>query len=160
MGGLFLCYFIGFFGISFVDADEIVRQDLNASSLSVEKSSRSAIIKSSICIDETIKTCSSVKKSAPAQTKTNKSVKKVVHSDVQTFSDVEIAELVVTNQMKDHELEKHLDPHRAVVVRRLAFESKLNNRNALDELPHEHVLDYSKVLGANCEIVVGYVPIP
>ena len=77
---------------------------------------------------------------------------------MEQLSDEEIAGLVANNEMKDHELEKRLDAQRAVVVRRLAFESKLSNADALSDLPHEHY-DYKRVLGANCEIVVGYVPI-
>lgn len=70
-----------------------------------------------------------------------------------------MAQLVVSGAIKDHELEKRLDPHRAVTVRRIVFEKKLKS-NALAELPYEHSLDYSKVFGANCEIVCGFVPIP
>jgi hydroxymethylglutaryl-CoA reductase (NADPH) len=72
--------------------------------------------------------------------------------------------------MKDHELEKRLqDTHRAVVVRRIVMEAKLcglpgtgggTASSVLANLPHEPSLDYSRVYGANCEIVVGYVPIP
>ena len=63
-------------------------------------------------------------------------------------------------------LEKLLDPFRAVKVRRIAFNQKLNSvlatnsTNVLDKLPSEHDLDYGRVYGANCEIVVGYVPLP
>lgn len=75
--------------------------------------------------------------------------------------------MVLTHRLKDHELEKKLDPHRAVAVRRRVVESKLatlmppeNAAQAIRGLPHQHSLDYSKVHGANCEIVVGYVPLP
>ena len=70
---------------------------------------------------------------------------------------------MLTNQMKDHELEKRLDCFRAVAVRRLVVEHKLSSlghTGALEKLPHETDLDYSRVHGANCEIVVGYVPLP
>lgn len=78
-------------------------------------------------------------------------------------TDNAIAEMVLANQMKDHELEKRLDPHRAVQVRRIVMDRKLadlGHGGALAQLPHEHDLDYSRVYGANCEIVVGYVPLP
>jgi hydroxymethylglutaryl-CoA reductase (NADPH) len=85
-------------------------------------------------------------------------------SHVDQLSDEEVADLVLSNSIKDHELEKLLNPHRAVVVRRLVFQSKLEqsgtSSQVLDELPYQHALDYSQVHGANCEIVVGYVPIP
>jgi hydroxymethylglutaryl-CoA reductase (NADPH) len=70
---------------------------------------------------------------------------------------------VLCNKLKDHELETRLEPHRAVTVRRLAFSQKLaslNKPGVLDKLPCEPSLDYARVHGANCEIVVGYVPLP
>jgi len=140
--GIFLCYFIGFFGISFVDADEIAEQEMKSIKIKKVKSPRK-----SICIDERLK------KSISSKCSNEKSRR------IEELSDEEIAGLVVNNEMKDHELEKRLDAQRAVVVRRLAFESKLSNPDALSDLPYEHY-DYKRVLGANCEIVVGYVPIP
>lgn len=71
--------------------------------------------------------------------------------------------MVINNKIKDHQLEKLLDPYRAVEVRRLAFKSKLTSLNlgdALKDLPYESDLDYGRVFGANCETVVGYIPIP
>lgn len=82
-----------------------------------------------------------------------------VNVEVKELTDPEIASLVVSGKVKDHTLEKLLGCDRAVTVRRLAFESKLP-ANALGELPSSPSLDYSRVFGANCEIVVGYVPIP
>lgn len=38
--------------------------------------------------------------------------------------------------------------------------STLGHANALENLPSRHDLDYNKVHGANCEVVVGYVPLP
>merc|ERR1719162_422730 len=98
--------------------------------------------------------------------------KSVVPESLKELGDEEIANLVLSNKVKDHMLEKLLDPFRAVTVRRIAFNQKLysvlsenssdqqNISNVLDKLPSEHSLDYSRVYGANCEIVVGYVPIP
>jgi hydroxymethylglutaryl-CoA reductase (NADPH) len=97
---------------------------------------------------------SSFKKSSSSKLPTN----------LKELPDEDIAQLVLTNQLKDHELEKRLDPFRAVDVRRMAVNQKLapliGNENVLENLPCQHALDYSKVFGANCEIVVGYVPIP
>lgn len=85
-------------------------------------------------------------------------------ADIGAQSDEDIAQLVLTGSIKDHELEKLLTPPRAVVVRRLVMQCKLNQVNisntVLSKLPHEHALDYSRVHGANCEIVVGFVPLP
>jgi hydroxymethylglutaryl-CoA reductase (NADPH) len=76
----------------------------------------------------------------------------------------EIANLVLANNLKDHELEKRLDPFRAVTVRRIIASRKLaqvtGNTDILQNLPESPSLDYSKVYGANCEIVVGYLPLP
>ena len=86
-----------------------------------------------------------------------------VPSNLKEMQNEEIAALVLQDKIKDHQLEKLLDPHRAVEVRRLKFDAKLEslgNGGALNDLPHKHDLDYKRVLGANCEIVVGYVPIP
>ena len=91
------------------------------------------------------------------------SVIKTNLGDLENLTNAEIAELVLANKVKDHTLEKIFDPFRAVDIRRLAFEKKLSsigNGGALDELPSSPSLDYSRVFGANCEIVVGYVPIP
>jgi len=83
-------------------------------------------------------------------------------------TDEEIAHLVLTDQLKDHELEKRLgDAQRAVSVRRRVVQSKLESLHGSEQaasavagLPYRHSLDYSKVYGTNCEIVIGYVPIP
>jgi hydroxymethylglutaryl-CoA reductase (NADPH) len=93
------------------------------------------------------------------------------NEQIKELSDQEVADLVLSNKMKDHELEKKLDPFRAVTIRRLVFQAKLaslsNNSDkdddksaALEKLPSTPSLDYSRVYGANCEIVVGYVPLP
>ena len=75
--------------------------------------------------------------------------------------------MVLNGTLKDHELEKKLgDCTRAVVVRRRVMATKLRQiqpaatSDPLEHLPYQHSLDYSRVFGANCEIVVGYVPIP
>ena len=88
---------------------------------------------------------------------------KPLASSLKELSDEDVADLVLSNQLKDHELEKRLDPFRAVTVRRLVVQSKLSSLgrpHALDKLPTTPSLDYSRVHGANCEIVVGYVPLP
>jgi hydroxymethylglutaryl-CoA reductase (NADPH) len=84
-------------------------------------------------------------------------------TDLKELQDGEILSLLLQNQIKDYELEKRLDPHRAVVIRRMAMNAKLASLGlgeALESLPYTPSLDYSRVFGANCEIVVGYVPLP
>ena len=83
---------------------------------------------------------------------------------IKDLSNQEIVNLVLNNQLKDHELEKRLDPFRAVTIRRMACNVKLasvtGKTAVLQNLPESPSLDYSKVFGANCEIVVGYLPLP
>jgi hydroxymethylglutaryl-CoA reductase (NADPH) len=84
-------------------------------------------------------------------------------ANFEELSDDQVASMVLSKQLKDHELESQLDAFRAVRVRRIVMESKLaelGHAGALEELPSEHSLDYERVHGANCEIVVGYVPLP
>lgn len=81
----------------------------------------------------------------------------------QDWTDEQLAQLVLQRKWKDHELEKKLDTRRAVHVRRKVFELKLGTKPDFDwtqELPAQPSLDYASVYGANCEIVVGYVPLP
>jgi hydroxymethylglutaryl-CoA reductase (NADPH) len=95
--------------------------------------------------------------SDPASMKISKS------ADIKSMPDADIAQLVLQGTMKDHELEKKLDAFRAVDVRRIVMEarlSSLNLTNTLANLPSGPSLDYTRVHGANCEIVVGYVPLP
>lgn len=75
-----------------------------------------------------------------------------------SMSDEEVFAYLLDGSLKDHQLEKKLgDTERAVAVRRMLYEHTLNRK--LDNIPYQGY-DYDKVFGANCEIVVGYVPIP
>jgi len=146
----FLCYFFGFFGISFVDADEIM-EGQNFESSERSTSSKSKAVHPPAESTPVCTVPSSFEK--PSLSKT----------DLQSKSNEELSNMVLTGQIKDHQLEKLLDHHRAVDVRRLAFDSKLSSvgcGGALTDLPSGPSLDYSRVFGANCEIVVGYVPLP
>lgn len=78
--------------------------------------------------------------------------------DYLTASNEEVLQHLVAGTLKDHQLEKKLaDTERAVVVRRMLYETVLDKK--LDLIPYAHY-DYDKVFGANCEICIGYVPIP
>lgn len=84
-------------------------------------------------------------------------------TDYTEWTDEQLAQLVIERKWKDHELEKKLDALRAVQVRRKVFEQKLGKKAEFDwtqELPAKPSLDYASVYGANCEIVIGYVPLP
>jgi len=165
----FLVFFFGFFGISFVDADGLlaheeeevrIRQQQMQRQMQPAKSHHShnsgptksklhlPASSAPVCCDPT-----SMKTPAASKAPTN----------VKELPDEEIANLVHAGKIKDHTLEKLLDCDRAVAVRRLAFDAKLSTLNrggALADLPSGPSLDYSRVHGANCEIVVGYVPLP
>ena len=75
--------------------------------------------------------------------------------------DTEIINLVEKKHIAGHQLEKALsDPSRGVRVRRKIFMKNSNNlKRAMESLPYQHY-DYSKVMGACCENVVGYMPVP
>lgn len=163
--GIFLCYFFGFFGISFVDADLLERSsEVKKEALSTPRFSDSSIKSKQMRAPLHKPAMSTHPICEPSNKKASScSVTKTNHGDIESLTNAEIAELVLANKVKDHTLEKIFDPFRAVDIRRLAFEKKLasiGNGGALDELPSSPSLDYGRVFGANCEIVVGYVPIP
>lgn len=71
---------------------------------------------------------------------------------------VQLFSCLLSGSLKDYELEKKLgDCERAVSVRRLLYEHLVEKD--LSSIPFQNY-DYDKVLGANCEIVIGYLPIP
>jgi hydroxymethylglutaryl-CoA reductase (NADPH) len=78
--------------------------------------------------------------------------------DYTALADEDVLSHLITGTLKDYQLEKKLgDYERAVSVRRSLYEHVL--QKDLGNIPHMHY-DYNKVFGANCEIVIGYVPIP
>jgi len=78
--------------------------------------------------------------------------------DFSTLTNDEVLEHLVSGSLKDYQLEKKLgDYERAVGLRRNLYEHLLEKDLSL--IPYTGY-DYNKVFGANCEIVIGYVPIP
>ncbi|RPB12220.1 hypothetical protein P167DRAFT_169242 [Morchella conica CCBAS932] len=81
------------------------------------------------------------------------------------LSDVEAIELSLRNKIPGYALEKTLaDTTRAVKIRRsvISRTPATADKTALLErslLPYEHY-DYDRVLGACCENVIGYMPLP
>jgi len=148
-----LAYFFGFFGISFLDKSTIFRSP-SAYGLSGLAPSNNDFSKEGE---------SNVKKTKP--TFVEKSTPKKVEAnnisaidDLKNMSDEEVANLVLSGEIKDHTLEKQLaDCERAVAVRRKVMESKIGI--PISKLPYKGY-DYDKVFGCNCEIVIGYLPIP
>jgi hydroxymethylglutaryl-CoA reductase (NADPH) len=78
--------------------------------------------------------------------------------DFTCLTDEEVLQHLQSGSLKDHQLEKELeDCERAVHIRRKLYESILNKK--IDLIPYTGY-NYKNVLGANCEIVIGYIPIP
>ena len=168
---LCLAYFFGFFGISFLDNDTLSRSPSSVGLTEVEAEnikSVPAVTKTvapvvqpvrkpappapmhdaPICAEKGLKPAQPVPPPAPAGPE----------PDYTQLSDEEVLGHVLNGSLKDHMLEKKLaDTERAVVVRRMLYESTLGKK--LDLIPYANY-DYDKVFGANCEIVVGYVPLP
>ncbi|XP_030624150.1 3-hydroxy-3-methylglutaryl-coenzyme A reductase [Chanos chanos] len=76
------------------------------------------------------------------------------------LSDAEVKLLVTTRNILGYNLEREMEnPERGVAIRREILSSKLPITSALDCLPYKDY-DYSKVMGSNCENVIGYMPVP
>ncbi|KAL6469642.1 hypothetical protein MHYP_G00207610 [Metynnis hypsauchen] len=76
------------------------------------------------------------------------------------LSDAEVMGLVENRSILGYRLEVVLEtPERGVAIRREMLSSKLPQPSALETLPYRDY-DYSKVMGSNCENVIGYVPVP
>lgn len=75
------------------------------------------------------------------------------------LSDKEIMMLVDTKHIPAYSLEKAVqNPQRGVKIRRKMIENQIK-KSVFYTMPYRDY-DYSKVMGACCENVVGYVPIP
>ncbi|KAI4882884.1 hypothetical protein NFI96_013107 [Prochilodus magdalenae] len=76
------------------------------------------------------------------------------------LSDAEVIALVENRSILGYRLEAALEtPERGVAIRRKMLSCKLPCLTALETLPYRDY-DYSKVIGTNCENVIGYVPVP
>ncbi|XP_021930666.1 3-hydroxy-3-methylglutaryl-coenzyme A reductase isoform X2 [Zootermopsis nevadensis] len=76
------------------------------------------------------------------------------------LSDSEVMTLVACGHVPSHQLEKVVgDPERGVCIRRKILNRTANLHGALTHLPYQRY-DYSKVMGACCENVIGYMPVP
>lgn len=75
------------------------------------------------------------------------------------LSDDEIIELIKTKDIPLYKLESYFtNATRGVEIRRKVLEAKLSE-NCLAKIPFDNY-NYRKVIGHNCENVIGYVPIP
>ncbi|XP_013784164.1 3-hydroxy-3-methylglutaryl-coenzyme A reductase-like [Limulus polyphemus] len=78
----------------------------------------------------------------------------------QKLTDEEILILVEHKYIAPYKLESVLNnPERGVHIRRQLVTKSSNCSSGLNDLPYEHY-DYSLVIGACCENIIGYVPIP
>ncbi|XP_034172374.1 HMG coenzyme A reductase [Osmia lignaria lignaria] len=76
------------------------------------------------------------------------------------LTDEEVIQLVKSNHITAYQLEKAVgDMERGVGIRRLIIGEAGKFTENLSDLPYKDY-DYSKVLGACCENVIGYVPVP
>jgi hydroxymethylglutaryl-CoA reductase (NADPH) len=187
---LCLAYFFGFFGISFVDKQElsespssfglnriateneeseITKQNKTLSKMAKHPSvsSTTTTQKTSItpgdypiCSDRQHPPTSSSRTTKVISDEKEKTTKKVEQTteEYSNMNDDEVLDQLLSGDMKDYQLEKKLgDYERAVNIRRLLYENILDKK--LDLIPYSGY-DYNKVFGANCEIVIGYIPIP
>ncbi|CAF92135.1 unnamed protein product [Tetraodon nigroviridis] len=76
------------------------------------------------------------------------------------LSDAEVMLLVNSKHIPAYKLEAMMErPERGVAIRRQMISVKLPSPTALSSLPYTDY-DYSKVMGACCENVIGYMPVP
>eukprot|EP01133_Synstelium_polycarpum_P007716 gene7716-9037_t len=82
-----------------------------------------------------------------------------INKSLAEYTDQEIIKKIEAGELQLYKLEHELagDCNRAVAIRRTLLEKNLDR--TITELPHTSY-DFSKVLGACCENVIGYVPIP
>jgi hydroxymethylglutaryl-CoA reductase (NADPH) len=165
-----LAYFFGFFGISFLDQDTLGRSPSSLGLSDVDVNKKQDTKKSAPAAPVAkakVPGPAAAKKSAPMHDAPICAEKGVVAAQAPAdgpepnyadLTDEEVLGHVLNGSLKDHMLEKKLgNMERAVVVRRKLYEHTLDKK--LDLIPYAHY-DYDKVFGANCEIVVGYIPIP
>lgn len=152
-----LAYFFGFFGISFVDKEAL---SSSPSTFGLEMLKREAEAAENAQKNKHIPRHDTAICSDKANTRTIALRAGPVDEDIDytLMDDGEIVEKIMDGTLKDYQLEKKLgDYTRAVAVRRTLYENLLDKD--LSQIPYDNY-DWGKVFGANCEIVVGYVPIP
>jgi hydroxymethylglutaryl-CoA reductase (NADPH) len=161
---LCLAYFFGFFGISLVDTEALGESpsSFGLAELQKEADTKAAKAKATahaprndapICNPEPTKTVPrTLPSTAPAAADGEE------EPDYAAMSDEDILETLLSGKLKDYQLEKKLGAtERAVFLRRMLYENILDRK--LDLIPFTG-FNYGQVFGANCEIVIGYVPIP
>lgn len=166
-----LAYFFGFFGISFLDTEalsespssfglaELQRQAESATEAEAARAARKERAPEAK-VNPVVHIPRNDAPICAERPRTTSATNAVEGDDIEysTLTDEEIFGHLVSGTLKDYQLEKKLgDYERAVVLRRMLYENILQQK--LDLIPYTGY-DYNKVFGANCEIVIGYVPIP
>ena len=165
-----LAYFFGFFGISFLDTEALSESPSTFGLAELQRQANAAEEK-----ETARKLAKPVKQEQTSVNKVHaprndtvicsdkKSSATGLEEDIETvdfgaLTDDEVFEYLMSGSLKDYQLEKRLgDMERAVMLRRRLYEHLLDKK--LDLIPYAGY-DYNKVFGANCEIVIGYVPLP
>ena len=161
---LCLAYFFGFFGISLVDTDALGDSPSSygiSPALQKEADARAEQNKkhearndTPICAERSLPSSRTVPAIIPNVPAGNEEDE----PDYLNLDDEEVLALLVSGKLKDYQLEKKLDDReRAVCLRRMLYENILDK--SLDLIPYAGY-NYDQVFGANCEIVIGYVPLP
>nr|CAD7261579.1 unnamed protein product [Timema shepardi] len=98
----------------------------------------------------------------PAETRSIEECLAIYKSEAgaEALTDDEAVQLVKCGHIPSYQLEKAMaNPERGVHIRRKIVGNAGNFVNALADLPYQNY-DYSKVMGACCENVIGYMPVP
>jgi len=85
----------------------------------------------------------------------------ILKSSPGSLIDEEIMQLVEQKHIVSHQLEKALgNPLQGVRIRRKMLSKQVKSiAKSIPSLPYQHY-DYEKIMGACCENVVGYMPVP
>ena len=160
-----LVYFFGFFGISFLDTEEISESPSTFGLSQIQREAEEQLKRQNKSQEKHAPrndTLICAEQCSPSVIKENTSIAtnnaNIDDIDFKDLTDEEVFSHLISGSLKDYQLEKKLgDYERAVMLRRQLYENLLGKK--LDTIPYAGY-DYNKVFGANCEIVVGYVPIP
>ena len=157
-----LAYFFGFFGISFVDKEALSDSpssfELENVQIEAKKSEEASKAKVHTARNDTPICAEPTLKSMPREMPSKTPLVGEQEPDYENASDEDILQALLDGLLKDHQLEKKLgDMERAVIIRRMLYENILDKK--LELIPYAGY-NYDQVFGANCEIVIGYVPIP
>ena len=165
---LCMAYFFGFFGISFIDTDAISASpssfglgDLQKRADAVAKREEAKKIRAAVAPKTAATATTAAVTVTPSSALSCTDATGPVNVDDLKFDEMsneEVLQHLLDGSLKDYQLEKKLgDLERAVLLRRVLYENILKKK--LDLIPYTGY-DYNKVFGANCEIVIGYVPLP